>query len=238
MLQNLKALYGHKLAASDGDIGRVKDFFFDDNTWAIRYLIVDTGSWLTERLVLLSPHALAKLDQYEKTLHVKLHKKQIENSPMIESCEPVSRQHEMEYYRYYGWPAYWVGGARWGIGGNPNNLPPAPEKTKTLLHPLLGAGQHLQSTRAAAGYQIQTDQGVIGTLSSFSVDDRSWMLRELIVETRDWKEILIPSEQIKRIDHDESMVLVNHTKTDAQWTAGKQLTEAWAGKTGTKNFPA
>src|SRR5450755_3341592 len=103
MLQNITEFYGHKLAALDGDIGHVKDFYFDDKSWVIRYLVADTGSWLTGRLVLLSPHAFGKLDPYEKIFHVKLRKAQIENSPSIETHRPVSRQYEVEYYRYYGW---------------------------------------------------------------------------------------------------------------------------------------
>jgi len=108
-LQNTKELRGNKLAALDGDIGHIRDFYFDDNIWVIRYAIADTGSWLPGRLVLLSPHAFGKLDQDEKTLHINLRKMQIQDSPPIESHKPVSRQYEVEYYRYYGWPAYWQG---------------------------------------------------------------------------------------------------------------------------------
>ena len=108
-LQGTKELYGDKLAALDGDIGRVKDFYFDDENWVIRYLVADTGSWLTGRLVLLSPHAFGKLDQHEKTLHVKLRRQQIQDSPSIDLHKPVSRQYETEYYGYYGWPTYWEG---------------------------------------------------------------------------------------------------------------------------------
>ena len=123
MLQNIKQLYGDKLAAVDGEIGHVKDFYFDDESWAIRYLVVDTGSWLTGRLVLLTPHAFGKLDQSEKMLHIKLRKKQIEDSPSIESHKPVSRQFEIEYYGYYGWPPYWDGGGMSGMGPIPVALP-------------------------------------------------------------------------------------------------------------------
>ena len=128
MLHNLKELYGNKLAALDGNIGHVRDFYFDDKTWVIRYVVADTGSWLAGRLVLLSPHAFGKLDPHEKTLHVKLHKKQIENSPSIDSHEPVSRHFEIEYHRYYGWPAYWNDGALWSLGGCPEGLPPSKDE--------------------------------------------------------------------------------------------------------------
>jgi hypothetical protein len=101
-LLNAKELVGDKLATLDGNIGHIRDFYFDDNIWAIRYAIADTGSWLSERLVLLSPHALGKLDQRERTLHINLRKMQIPNSPPIELHKPVSRQYEVEYFRYYG----------------------------------------------------------------------------------------------------------------------------------------
>src|ERR1700689_1315289 len=119
MLLNTKELYGHKMAASDGEIGHVKDFLFDDKTWVIRYLVADTGAWLPGRLVLLSPHSFIRWDQQEKTLHVSLDRKHIENSPSIDTHRTVSRQFEVEYYRPYGWPAYWTGGAIWGLGGFP-----------------------------------------------------------------------------------------------------------------------
>ncbi|MEO7101148.1 MAG: PRC-barrel domain-containing protein, partial [Luteolibacter sp.] len=131
MQQNLKHLYGHKLAASDGDIGQVHDFYFDDKTWMVRYLVADTGSWLSGRQVLLSPHAFGHWDRTGKFLAINLTRKQIENSPSIELHKPVSRQYEIDYYQYYGWPVYWDGGGMWGLGGYPVAIAP----TKDQLAP-------------------------------------------------------------------------------------------------------
>src|SRR5579872_1234068 len=114
MLRSLKQLYGDTLGASDGELGHVKDFYFDDQNWAIRYLIADTGSWLPKRQVLLSPHSIGHLYQPEKLLLVSLTRQQIEDSPPIESHKPVSRQNEEDYYRHFGWPSYWQGGGLWG----------------------------------------------------------------------------------------------------------------------------
>src|ERR1017187_9119041 len=99
MLQNITQLIGHKLAASDGEIGHVKDFYFDDQSWAVRYLVADTGSWMPGRLVLISPHALGAFYQGGRVLLVNLTRQQIENSPLIESHKPVSRQYEEAYHR-------------------------------------------------------------------------------------------------------------------------------------------
>src|ERR1035437_2504074 len=104
MLKSIKQLYGNKLGASDGEIGHVKDFYFDDQNWTVRYLIADTGSWLSGRQVLLSPHAFGAPQHDEKLLGVNLTRKQIEDSLLIELHKPVSRQYEEEYYRHYGWP--------------------------------------------------------------------------------------------------------------------------------------
>jgi len=231
MLHNLKSLYGNKLAASDGDVGHVKDFYFDDKTWVIRYLVADTGSWMSGRLVLLSPHAFGRWDQDEKTLQLSLTRKQIENSPSIESHKPVSRQYEVEYYRYYGWPAYWDGGAMWGLGGYPVVIPPSKDELAALQQHHHRDDKHLQSVHAVHGYEIQATDGPIGTVSGFMVNDKSWAIRELVVEAGHWysgKEILIASGKVKRISYEESKVFVNHTQADIQHTAEHNLAKAGA----------
>jgi len=240
MLQNIKKLYGHKLAAIDGGIGQIKDFFFDDKTWVIRYLVADTGSWLTGRLVLLSPHSFGILDQYDKTLNIKLLKKQIENSPSIASHQTVSRQFEIEYYNYYGWPTYWDGGAMWGLGSYPVILPPSPYELEHQQKHRHRADKHLQSTHAVNGYQIQAADGAIGAVSGFMVDDRSWAIRELVVETGHWysgKEILIAPDRIERISYEDSKVFVTLTKADIQRTEEHHLVHAGAGKPVEAGFP-
>jgi hypothetical protein len=231
MLHNLNDLYGNSLAALDGDVGHVRDFYFDDESWVIRYIVADTGSWLTERLVLLSPHALGKLDPREKMLHVKLHKRQIEKSPSIDLHEPVSRHFEIEYHRYYGWPAYWNDGASLSLGSSPEGPPDS--KDKIEAHPRRKADDmHLQSTRAVTGYHIQTTDGVIGHVRGFLVDETSWEIRELAVEAGHWysgREVLIPTGKVERIRYEESTVFVNLTKADIQRTGENHVAQAGPG---------
>ena len=231
MLQNIKSLYGKQLSASDGEIGQVKDFYFDDMTWVIRYLVADTGSWLTGRLVLLSPHAFAPIDGEAKGLLVNLTRKQIENSPSIESHKPVSRQYEIEYYQYYGWPAYWDGGAMWGLGGYPVLVPPSKVEMETHLKYHHRDDKHLRSTHAVTGYHIETVDGTIGSVSGFKMDDRSWAIRDLVVETGHWysgKEILIAPGKVERISYDESKVFVNLTQADIRRTGENDVAKAGA----------
>jgi hypothetical protein len=233
MFTNIKHLYGKKLGASDGDIGHVKDFYFDDKTWLIRYLVAETGSWLAERQVLLSPrafetNALRDSDENTHVLSVKLTRKQIEGSPSIDLHRPVSRQFEEEYHRYYGWPAYWPDGGMLGVAGFPVVTPPlAPE---VPLHH--GHNQrddvHLRSTKAVTGYRIQATDGSIGSVRSFMVDGRTWAIRELVVETGHWyagKKVLVLPLNIDRISYDDSTVFVNLTKEDIQQTSTNDVAQ-------------
>lgn len=219
MLQDIKEFYGDKLAASDGEIGHVKDFYFDDQSWVVRYLVVDTGTWLSERQVLLSPHAFGLWDRDRNILPITLTRKQIEDSPPIEAHRPVSRQHEQEYFWHYGWPTYWDGGAMWGIAGYPV-LDSSPRKNERPHH---GHNQrddiHLRSTKAVTGYDIQASDGTLGTVHSFLVDDKNWAIGELVVETGHWysgKEILIKPSKIERISYDEAKVYVKLTKHEIE----------------------
>jgi len=216
MLRSIKQLCGDKLGASDGDIGHVKDFFFDDRNWAIRYVVADTGSWLPGRQVLISPHAFDGLHQSGKVLRVNLTRKQIENSPPIESHKPVSRQYEEEYCRYYGWPYYWQGNGLWGMSGFPIlELPPkpCPSEPATASSPQPDrADADLRSTQAVTGYHLQASDGMIGHVCDFMMDTRSWAIRELVIKTGhrfSGKEVQIPTSAVDRISWDESKVFAN-----------------------------
>lgn len=241
MLQNINELYGHKLAALDGEIGSVKDFYFDDKTWTIRYLVADTEPWLPERLVLLYPHAFGQWDKHQKTLRVKLSKKQIENSPLLESHIPVSRQYEIAYHRYYGWPTYWnAGGLRNAAG---YSEVPSPSKDDVEAHlPLhLRKDSHLRSTQEVTGYHIQTVGRAIGHVSGFLADDHSWAIRDLVVEAGHWyrgngKATLISPDKIERISYAESKVFVNLSVRDVQQTTETGLARAGLENHAMENF--
>lgn len=229
MLQYIKQLYGSRLASLDGDIGHAKDFYFDDKAWVIRYLVADTGSWLTGRLVLISPHAFGKWDLYERKLHIKLRKKQIEDSPSIDAHVPVSRQFEEDYYRSFGWPPYWQGGQMWGMSGYPLVAAPLALDIATRKAQEPRADRHLQSAKTVTGYAVEASDGPIGHLSGFRVDEKSWAICDLVVETGHWysgKEVLIPVEKVARIGYVESRVFVNLTRSEIQAAAGEILAEA------------
>jgi uncharacterized protein YrrD len=197
------------LHSLDGEIGKVKEFYFDDHHWTIRYLIVDTGSWLTGRQVLISPHALGAVNKEERYISVDLTKKQIEDSPSLDSDKPVSRQFEEAYYGYYGWPAYWYGSYTWGP------TPYIARNRKERRESTKGGeawDPHLRSTQNVSGYYIQATDGEIGHVDDFIIDDETWAIRYLIIDTRNWwpgKNVLISPRWIERVSWDELTVFVN-----------------------------
>jgi hypothetical protein len=218
MLQSIKELYGKKLGALDGEMGQVKDFYFDDRNWAVRYVVADTGSWLPGRQVIIAPHAFGPLDQAGKLLRVKLTRQQIEDSPSIESHKPVSRQHEEEYYRYYGWPCYWQGDGLWGMSGFPiAALPATPFPNQSApAHSTKSerTDAHLRSTLAVSGYNLRTGAVANGHICDFMMDDRSWAIDQLVIKTGhrlSGAEILIPTKRVNRINYDDSTVFLNPT---------------------------
>lgn len=219
MLQSIKQICGDKIGATDGEIGQVKDFYFDDQRWVVRYLVADTGNWLTGRQVLIAPHAFKSFYQDGKVLMVNLTKKQIENSPPIDTHKPVSRQYEEEYYRYYGWPHYWQGDSVWGMSGFPilseGSIPCSSEpRTKNhAKHEHLDT--HLRSVQAIIGYQIQAGDEIVGAVVDFMMDAKSWVIGQVIVNTGNrftGKKVLLTPSQIARISYEESKVFVNLTK--------------------------
>jgi sporulation protein YlmC with PRC-barrel domain len=236
MLRSVKQLYGDKLGASDGEIGHVKDFYFDDENWVVRYLVADTGSWLPGRKVLISPHALGSLHQAGKLLLVNLTRKQIEDSPLIESHKPVSRQYEEDYYRYYGWPYYWEGSGLWGMSGFPLlEMPPKPlpgDLASAGGRALESADVHLQSAQAVNGYHIQATDGTVGHICDFMMDDQSWAIRELVIKTGhrfSGKEVEIPASQVDRVSYEHSTVFVKLTSAAVEQSPPHHLARVSGG---------
>lgn len=218
MIRSINHLHGDKLHATDGQLGHVKDFYFDDQNWVIRYVVADTGSWLTERQVLIPPHSFVSVDQNGKVLGVNLSKKQIEDSPSIDSHKPVSRQYEEEYYRYFGWPFYWQGDVMWGVSGAPAmELPLQPmtnEPWPSAIPKPGAADSHLRSAQAVSGYHIKARDGTIGHVSDFMLDDQTWAIGQLVVKTGNrfsGKEVLVATAKVERISYEESTVYVDLT---------------------------
>jgi hypothetical protein len=229
MLIHSKKLYDDRLAALDGEIGRVKDLYFDDKNWVVRYVVADTGSWLTGRLVLLSPHAFGRLDEVTSALQVNLTRAQIEHSPAIDAHKPVSRQYEIDYFRYYGWPVYWNGGGMWGMASCPAIVAPSKAEIEAGFRMHHRDDKHLQSAHALGGYNIEASDGTLGFMRGLLVDDRTWAIAEIAVDAGHWyaeKEIRIATSEIERISYEESRIFVRLTKADIRRTLENRVATA------------
>lgn len=211
MLRNTNKLKGLAIHAADGELGTVDECYFDDESWAIRYLTVETGGWLSGKRVLISPYSIISTDWFARRVDVALTKKQVEDSPSIDTQLPVSRQHEADYLNYYGYPYYWGGPYLWGPGYYPSGLAvPTPASQQSRLHSNL-TDSHLRSIDAVAGYHIEAIDGGIGSVNGFIVDDDAWSIRYIEAVTKNWwpgKDVLFSPDWIKRVSWAESKVYV------------------------------
>ncbi len=210
MQNTVSQLTGYSIGAKDGDIGSVDDVLFDDKLWTVRYVIADTAKWLPGRRVVISPIALGRVETDEKRLSVSLTKKQVENSPDVDSRN-FSREHEASYYDYYGWPYYWVGGDVWGAGTFPSDLA-TQQRIEMAAREQEAAGSHLRSAKEVTGYYIEATDGDIGHVEDFVVDDDTWEIRYMVVDTKNWwpgKKVLVAPEWIERVSWADSRVYVD-----------------------------
>ncbi len=232
MLRSVNDLNGFKIAAIDGEIGSVEEFYFDDERWALRYMVVNTGTWLAGKQVLVSPFSVMQVDRENRQLHVALTKSQVEKSPDIDTRKPVSRQMEAKYADYYGYPYYWGSPFLWGVEERPALA--AQQSLAATASPVaagaasggrsINAGTaatvrvvvtedvHLRSTQEVSTYSIAATDGEIGIVYDFVVDDESWAIRYLALDTHKWwpgKKVMIAPQWIASIDWAQAKVHVN-----------------------------
>jgi hypothetical protein len=216
LLQGL-AFKGFTIEASDGKIGTVSDFLFDDLTWRLRWLVVDAGTWLKGRKLLIHPSAIDHADMPASALLVRLTRDQVEKSPLIATDEPVSRQMEHRLYDYYGNDPLWNGGY---YGGNAIATPmAAPEighngGIETRLGDHAEGDKHLRSLAEVTGYNIHATDGQIGHVESFLIDDETWDIRYLVADTRNWwfgAHVLLSPASVRAIMWDQHGISLNLT---------------------------
>jgi hypothetical protein len=222
MLRSIKELKNYTLQAKDGEIGQVVDVYFDDDQWTVRYLVVDTGKWLPGRRVLINRLVLGQPDWKSHAFPVDLTKNQVKNSPDIDLAQPVSRQAEMDLAQHYQWPLYWSipGGVMYYTG-----IPPAEEILKPEDSQEATAATdeqtiddpHLRSLAEVLGYYIQAQDGEIGHVEDFIVDDEVWVIRYLVTDTKNWwpgKKVLVSPHWIEAFDWQKKHVEINlHRET-------------------------
>jgi len=212
MLYRLEKMLGMSLSAVDGEIGTVKDIYFEDDKWVIRYFIVQTGNWMEDLKVLVSPIAVESIDWAKRTIRSRLTRQQVRNCPGFDADKPIYRQNEMAYFAHYGYPTYWDGDLLWGATPSPSSVAVGslnariPDRAVTPFDP------HLRSLREINGYHIHAKDGSIGHLEDFLIDEENWAIRLVIVDTHNWlpgRHVTIPPRWIlalrwkdKRVDID------------------------------------
>ncbi len=249
MLREAKSLYGATLHATDGEIGSVDEILFDDEHWTVRYLVVNTRNWLLGRKVLISPMACGQPDWERQMLNVNLTLEQIKNSPSVETDNPVSRQWETNYNDYYDYPYYWGGlgmygdigmwGGYWypgalmvqSAGNNERLQRRADEQARDRND------AHLRSTKEVTGYAIQASDGELGHIHDFIIDDESWAIRYLAIDTHNWwpgKKILLPPNWIEQVSWPNRAAVVHLDRSQIRnspaWYSGVPISRVYEGE--------
>ena len=214
-----KELVGHIIKCVDRQIGLTDDLYFDDERWTIRYLICNTGDWLSGRRILISPISILDVDESNHVIHVNLAPDLIENSPDISLKRPVSRRIEAEYSKHYSLPIYWGGVDLWGGVVNPQMLFKSAVNEKQVKQILDETGDeaHLRSVNEVIGYHIQAVDGVIGHIEDFVIDSKSWQITRVIVDTKKWlpgKKVTLSPSQIDDVNWLDSKISVKMTKEE------------------------
>jgi len=203
MLRSADEILSYKLQAGDGQLGKVKDIYFDDESWVIRYFVADTRRWLPGRKVLLFPHLVGEPDWFARLIPVELTREQIENAPSADEESPVSEEHEAALARYYLWQPGTAPPRGYPV------IPPPPPAEARERDP---EESHLRSLREVTGYRIRAADGEIGHVEDLVADTDGWILRYIVVDTRHWlpggKKVLISPAWIESVDWSERQVKV------------------------------
>jgi uncharacterized protein YrrD len=214
MLHLARKVCGAPVLATDGEIGTVEDFFFEEDRWTVRYLLVETGRWVSGKRVMVSPMSVA-VPWNRAGVRVTLTREQVWNSPQVEQ-QAFSREAEAELLRYYGYPIYWGAGGIWGAFENPGALlaqpmvPPPPEGPVVNVEQ-----QHLRSTNQSTGYHLHATDGEIGHVDDFVIGEESWRIRYLLVDTSNWiggRSVVVLTETVTRIDKPRGLLHVDATR--------------------------
>jgi uncharacterized protein YrrD len=212
-MNNASLLIGKTITALDGEMGSVDDLYFDDQSWRVRYLVVDTGKWLSGRSVLVTPESVVKPWHHEPAIAVKLTTEQIRSSPDIDTAMPISRVAEELLHRHYQWTPYW----------DPTIVPippvPPPPPALTVAEDRQEAGKtaeslvevRLRSANELGGYAVKSRDGEVGHVKDLLIDDDLGRVLFLVVEVKGWlfgKKVLVGPSLISGVDWATSTVHV------------------------------
>lgn len=209
MLRHASEINGYSIGATDGPIGKITDFLFDDRTWLVRWIVIDMADFLSPQKVLLPTSALSHVNNIGHQFAVRLTKAQVENSPSIDTDVPVSRLMESSVFDYYGWTPYWsdgfyMGGYGYGAAAMSQAGPGStPQLRRAEPYLEAHADRHLRSMHEVAGYHLHASDGQVGHVAEFLLEDQDWSIHYLVVDTQNWwpgKKVLISPRSIQSVD--------------------------------------
>ena len=229
MLHSLNAIRGYAIHASDGEVGSLRDVYFDDQSTLIRYFVVDTGTWLPGKRVLLVPAVIGGIDAERGEIVTGLTRQQVEDSPPVDTEKPVSRHEELALHTYYGWQPYWavppLAGSLapyWGAAmPAAAHVPPGEERVaeEVAAREREQRDPSLRSAREVEGYHVAATDGEIGHVEDFFIDDRDWAIQLLGIDTRNWlpgRKVVISPSWLRAIGWAERKIEVDLTRQQVQ----------------------
>lgn len=228
MLHSARQIRGTKIGAIDGDIGTVDDFYFEEDRWTVRYLVIDTGSWLDSRRVLISPMSVkGPWDMH--AIPVSLTREQVRSSPEINLANPFMRDSESQVLAYYGYAPYWGGTGIWGIFDNPAALVMHEPQALPADARVDFQTPSVRSTRDVTGYHLLANDGELGHLDDFLIDEDSWRIRYLVVDTSNWiggKSVVISPDSLKGLSEENGTLRVDLSRDEIRQSPRFETIEA------------
>jgi len=219
MLRSLKELERYTVSAVDGEIGNVDSFLLDGEHWIVRYLIVRTKGFLQGQEVLVSPISFSKIDWSDLRFNVTLTKDKVRCSPPFDPRMPFTRELEGEVFQYYGYEPHWGFAGHWGPGIFPSSLATSKGNADLTGHTDGSTGEHLRNARELRGYHVVGTDGEIGHIEDFILQDETWQIRYLVVDTSNWwfgEKVLLSPKWTTKISWEDKLVYVDMSRHAVQ----------------------
>ncbi len=238
MLYSAATIKKLKIQTSDGAYADIEDIYFDDISWSIRYFVADIGTWLSARLVLVSPEAIRRYSEESKTFQTNLTRQQIIDSPAFDSEKTVSRQHEENLRQFYGWSPYWFasrdiyplagiymyplyGASLSHEGGwREDQLPPTVAgDVQTRVDQDKEQEVHLRSFNEVLNYSLRAIDGDIGELDDLLIESETWRITHIIADARKWwpgGQFVIDRGLVQDISWNDRNIVVSMTRDEVK----------------------
>lgn len=224
MLQSVNDLKGYDIFATDGEIGNIEEFYFEDINFKMRYLVANTGNWLTGKQNLISPVRITHLDRENRRVRVSLTKEEVRKSPTVDKHLPVSRQMEKMVSDYYGNTYYWddrpdLNATQLATVNAARATVKSAMTTTSVVSAESPQDVHLRSAQETAAYEVAGLDGTFGKIVDFIVETDNWTMRYVTVDTGSWlaeKQVLVSTGWIEGFNWSNRRVNMNLTRAQIE----------------------